>query len=96
MNIKKIIENQVLDEYEQGIEDSIDEWEPIPNMEEEIKRYKSYFKAHVEKKQKISIRINANIINKIKEKAKENDIPYQTLISTILFQYVNGKIKVEL
>ena len=35
-------------------------------------------------------------LSKLKSKAESNGLPYQTLISTLIHQYVNDKIKIEL
>jgi predicted DNA binding CopG/RHH family protein len=38
----------------------------------------------------ISLRINNYDLDKIKEKADTNGLPYQTLITTVLHRYING------
>jgi len=44
----------------------------------------------------VDIPIDTDLEKKLKEKAAEMGMPYQTLIGTILHQYVTGKIKAEL
>ena len=43
-----------------------------------------------------SIRYNINTIDKLKQKANEAGMNYQTLINVILKQYVDGKINITL
>lgn len=44
----------------------------------------------------ISIRINENILNNIKQKSENIGINYQTLINILLKQYVDNKINIVL
>ena len=46
------------------------------------------------KNQRINIRLPDTDLKKIKERAAENGIPYQTLIGTILHQYAVGKLTI--
>ena len=43
-------------------------------------------------KVQISMRLNGGLISQIKEEASKLGIPYQTLIQSILHQYVNGEL----
>jgi predicted DNA binding CopG/RHH family protein len=45
------------------------------------------------KDQRMNIRITKRDLDKLKAKALENGMPYQTLVSSILHKYVTGKIK---
>ena len=71
-------------------------------IENEIDQYRS---AHKEKKERvekiidetkknkaISLRINNYDLEKIKEKAEQEGIPYQTLITNILHKYVSDQL----
>ena len=44
----------------------------------------------------ITIRVNTADLIKVKVKAKENKIPYQTLLSVLIGKYADGKTKIEL
>lgn len=48
------------------------------------------------KNERITIRINAEDLEQIKQKAAQTGMPYQTLITTLLHQYLSGKVMVEL
>jgi predicted DNA binding CopG/RHH family protein len=44
------------------------------------------------KSRSISLRINSYDLNKLKEKAFQNGMPYQTLITTILHKYISDAL----
>ena len=82
-------EKELLEEIER------DEWKPIENLNEEKEKL---FRAVKEKNKKkvISIRVSEGDIKKLKKKALETGIPYQTLISSLIHQFVEGKVKIEI
>lgn len=93
--------NLKLDPKEQELNDSIErgEWKAVKNLEEEKKRYASIFKeaAKAEKKEaRLNIRLKRSDLAVIREKALENGLPYQTLISTLLHHFATGKIKLQM
>lgn len=83
-----------LDKEEQELLESFenDEWQPIKNMEKEIKKHREYAKNTFLKNKRINIRISEKDLDSIQRKALEEGIPYQTLISSVLHKYVNGKL----
>lgn len=68
----------------------------VPHMENEIRRLSSILTESRKKTRNINIRLVDSDLTKIKLMAYENGLPYQTLISTILRQYVTGRIRVQL
>jgi predicted DNA binding CopG/RHH family protein len=50
-------------------------------------------KKESETKKSLSIRLQESTIDKIKQQAKEEGLPYQTLISSVLFQFSQGKLQ---
>lgn len=50
---------------------------------------------HVRKDQRMNIRISQRDLERIKSKAMEEGIPYQTLVTSVLHKYVSGKLKEE-
>lgn len=92
--------NLILDEEEQALEAMFEKgkFKSQPNFEERKKLWEkaaaNYFK--LQKSKKITIRINQLDLFKVKNKAKKNNIPYQTLLSTLIHQFADGKIKVEI
>ena len=85
----------LLDKEELAQEKEIEkgEWVSVPNMEEEIKKHQVEARNFVAKNKKINIRLSEWDLNKIKIRAAEEGLPYQTLVSSLIHKYVTGKIK---
>jgi len=78
-----------LDNFEQSIEDNAEKF--IPLSDDEMSEVESIINAS-NKTKNINIRISAYDIEKVKQRAAEEGIPYQTLISSIVHKYVTGKL----
>ncbi len=63
------------------------EWKSVDNVDNEIQRYKKIASNSNRKDKRINIRISSQVLDKIKLKAESEGIPYQTLISSILYKY---------
>jgi len=88
MTAKLSVEEKVIIEYvESNHATSID------NVENEKKRYTQIACTQMNKKKAISIRLLESDIERIKAKSLSQGLPYQTLISSLIHQYTNGKIK---
>jgi len=89
------MKNFKLDTYEQEIDDAIaaGEFKSVPNLEEEKKRHQQIARATLIKKRNINIRISERDLHALKVRAAEKGLPYQTLVSSVLHQYSNGKMK---
>lgn len=74
-------EKQILEDIEKG------EFRSVKNLEQEIERYRQYALATLSKTKNINIRISEKVLNKLKVKAAEEGIPYQTLVSSILHKF---------
>ena len=79
-------EKEIIQSYENG------EWEPINNLEEEKQRLSQYAKNTFNKNRRINIRLSEKDLKGIKVKSLEEGIPYQTLISSIIHKYINGRL----
>jgi len=79
-------EKRILEEYES------DQMESIGTAEIRDK-YKEIAKDTMRKNSRINIRIPQRVLDDIKVKALEQGLPYQTLISSILYKYSSGKLK---
>lgn len=79
-----------LDKEETKLMKSIErgEWVPVKNMNSEIARYATYTKHVLKKDQRISIRLSKQDLLGIQEKAVEEGLPYQTLISSVVHKYI--------
>jgi len=86
-----------LDKEEKDILKSYDndEWIPAKKIKSEKKKFQEYAKATIRKDNRINIRITTRDLQEIQKKAIEDGLPYQTLISSILHKYINGRFKEE-
>ena len=80
-------ENAIIEYVESNRATSID------NVENEKNRYTQIARAQMSKKKAISIRLLESDIERIKAKSLSQGLPYQTLISSLIHQYANDKIK---
>jgi predicted DNA binding CopG/RHH family protein len=79
-------EKQLLDSVECG------EWRTIPNFKKEAKRYQEYARATFRKDKRVNIRISEKDLVNIQKRAIQEGLPYQTLISSVLHKFVNGRL----
>jgi len=73
-------EQKLLDEVERG------EWVSVPNFEEEKKRFREIARNTLNKTKNINIRLSERDLMRLKRKAAEEGLPYQTLASSILLK----------
>jgi predicted DNA binding CopG/RHH family protein len=78
-----------LDKEEQYIEDNADKFIPITGAK---KRKIERDLAIMRKKKAITLRVRTSDIDKIKEKAEKEGLPYQTLISSVLHKYADNQL----
>ena len=79
-------EKEILDAYESG------KMKPSTPSKKEIERIKAAAKSTFRKDKRITIRLYDHDYKGIQKKAMEMGIPYQTLISGILHQYIEGDL----
>lgn len=82
------------DKYEKDIIESYenDEWGEIPDVKNEIKKHVAYAKSTTRKDRRVNIRMSQRDLESLQRKALEEGIPYQTLISSLLHKFVNGRL----
>ena len=78
-------EKDILKSVERG------EWRRIPDFEKEAKRYQESARATLRKDKRVNIRMTERDLVRIQKKALEEGLPYQTLISSVLHKYINGR-----
>ncbi len=66
--------------------------ESVPNIDAEKERYHQIFLENATKKKQINLRLLEADLRKLRTKALIKGIPYQTLISSVLHQYINGEL----
>jgi predicted DNA binding CopG/RHH family protein len=79
-------EKEILESYES------DEWQTIENIDEAKESYSVYARATFKKDKRVNIRISGKDLEGIQKRALEEGLPYQTLISSILHKFVNGRL----
>ena len=78
-----------LDKEEQAILDAYDagKLSSVRGKEAEIKRLRSYTHSSLERARNINIRLSERDLLRIKAKAAELGLPYQTFVSSLLHQH---------
>lgn len=64
----------------------------LPDLEQRKKQYSEYAANTVAKNKRVNIRISERDLMLIQKKALEEGLPYQTLISSLLHKYINGRL----
>ena len=82
----QVFDPQDLDEEERTLYEAVEsgEFVPVANQEEENTKAMAAAKATLNKTRNINIRLSERDLYKLKAKAIEEGIPYQTLASSIL------------
>jgi predicted DNA binding CopG/RHH family protein len=79
-------EESLLGSVEQG------EWQRIPDFQEEAARYRETARATLRKDKRVNIRMSESDLVRLQKTAALEGLPYQTLISSILHKYINGRL----
>jgi len=84
-----------LDKEEAALEKEIenDEWVAVPDMENEINKIRVQAHHSLNKNKKINLRLSDWDYTKIKIKAVQEGLPYQTMISGLIHKYLTGQLK---
>ena len=64
----------------------------VPDVKAEKERYKNIFAENATKRKQVNLRILERDLYKLKTRALVQGVPYQTLISSVLHQYLNGEL----
>lgn len=72
-----------------------DEWVSDLTMKKK-KQYEEYARYSLNKQKRINIRMSERDLMKIRAKAIEEGIPYQSLISMLIHKYNEGKVTIKL
>lgn len=76
-------EENILKEFEQG------RFRTVPSFTRQKAVYQSYAEATLNKTKNINIRLSEKILHKLKARAVEEGLPYQTLVASVLHQFAN-------
>ena len=82
-----------LDKDEMELAKSLENEEWISDLTaKQKKQYEEYARYSLNKKRRINIRMSERDLKKIRAKAIEEGIPYQSLISMLIHKYNEGKV----
>ena len=79
-------EAELLHSFEAG------EWQPVPQMEQEIARYAAYAQATLAAQKRVTIRLAEPDVQVLQRKAREEGLPYHALLASILHKYATGQL----
>ena len=79
-------EKEILNSVERG------EWRRIPHFEREAKKYRDGARATLRKDKRVNIRMAERDLVHFQKRAVDEGLPYQTLISSVLHKYINGRL----
>jgi predicted DNA binding CopG/RHH family protein len=79
-------EQEILEAFESGT------LIQVSNVESELKQHKEYATATFQKDSRINIRISSKDLRLLQKRALSEGLPYQTLISSVLHKYVEGRL----
>ena len=88
--LKNPFKNLKLDKEEKEITKAVESGHVrvIPNLKKEINRFRRMAKYTLDKTKNINIRISERNLMRLKAKAIEEGIPYQTLVASIIHKYL--------
>lgn len=93
-------ENLVLDDYEKEIEKSLEisKWKTVSNFRQRKKEIEKAARTtlNLRKTKRVTFRISQSNLIKLKTRAQEKSIPYQTLLTALIRNYVEGNYSVKL
>ena len=83
-----------LTKEEEGILESVEngEWRRIPHYQQEAQRAQEAARAALRKDKRVNIRMTERDLVRFQKKAVDEGLPYQTLISSVLHKYINGRL----
>lgn len=83
--------NLKLDPEERELLRSVEagEWKPVRNFAKEKKRIQAIAKATLDKTRNINIRLSQRDVLRLKARAMEEGLPYQTLAASLLHKYAS-------
>lgn len=90
-----MIKNKYLDNDEKELAKSLENEEWISDLTQKDKtKYREYARYSLNKQKRINIRMSELDLKKIRAKAIEEGIPYQSLISMLIHKYNEGKVSI--
>ena len=84
-----------MEEEEQELLSSVErgEWQPATDADSLRREAVSTAEATLRKDRRMNVRISERDMRKLKARAAEEGIPYQTLVTMVLHKYVTGRLE---
>lgn len=79
-------EREILDRFER------DELRPIPEAEREMELARRMARNTFNKTRRVNLRVTERDFNLAHSRAREEGIPYQTLLSSVIHKYLSGRL----
>ena len=88
------MKNYQLDEEEQDLLHTFErgEWQSVPNLEEEIQAAREAARNTFNKTRRVNLRVTERDFNLAHSRAREEGLPYQTLLSSVIHKYLSGRL----
>ena len=80
-------EREIVEAFEAGTLQS------PPNRSAIMKAHREYAAATFRKDRRVNVRISSRDLDALKKRAVSEGLPYQTLISSVLHRYVEGRLR---
>lgn len=82
-----------LDAEEQDILESVenDEWQPVPNMMQEIQRYQHYAQAQIQNLEEVRVELPVTDIRSLENLAQQSGISVSLLVASVMHQYIASR-----
>lgn len=71
---------------------AVGEWTPVSNLEQEKAKAVEAAKNTLNKDRRVNLRLTEKDYHRVKIKATEEGMPYQTLIASIVHKYLDGSL----
>jgi predicted DNA binding CopG/RHH family protein len=81
--------NEIVESFEQG------EWIPVKDLSKRKKELMQYARNTMRKDKRINIRISERDLIELQRKAVWEGLPYQTFVSSIIHNFINGTLREE-
>ena len=79
-------EKEILEAFDSG------KLKRVRSVANELERHKAYAEATYKKDARINIRLSSKDLRALQARAIKEGIPYQTLVSSVLHKYVDGRL----
>ena len=79
-------EREILEKFERG------DLTGIPDAEEEMETARQAARSTFNKSRRVNLRVTERDFNRAHARAREEGIPYQTLLSSVIHKYLSGRL----